>query len=196
MPRTRARPRTLQKTWRWTTKEYYRLYDLGFFDGQRVELIEGEIIVMPVMKNPHAIAITLAEDALRAAFGPGHWIRPQMPLHFGLWSEPEPDVAVAQGGPRDYADHPTTALLVVEISETTLRYDRGRKGPLYAQAGITDYWIVNLVDRQLEVYRDPQPDPKRPRHYTYAQVTILKATDVVTPLAAPNARIAVADLLP
>jgi Uma2 family endonuclease len=184
------------KTRRWTKAEYHRLRDLGFFDYQRVELIQGRIVQMSAMKNLHVAAVTLVEDALRAAFGAGHWLRIQAPLDLPGASEPEPDLAVVSGGPRDYTDHPKTALLIVEVSDTTLRYDRVRKGPLYARAGIDDYWIVNLVDRQLEVYRDPQRDPKRRRRFAYAQVNVLKAGDLVTPLAAPKASVAVADLLP
>lgn len=180
----------------WTRKEYYRLLDLGFFRNQRVELIEGEIIERPPMKNSHAVAVSLALDALRAAFGERYWIRPQLPLHLGPRSEPEPDVSVVPGDARDYQDHPTTALLVVEISDTSLSFDRGRKKGLYAGAGIAEYWIVNLVDKQLEVYRDPQRESRRPRHHTYRKVTLLKLGAAVEPLAAPNARVTVNSLLP
>jgi Uma2 family endonuclease len=195
---TRQKAKTLAEPQprRWTRKEYYRLLDLDFFRNQRVELIEGEILEMPSMKNPHAIALGLAQDVLGAVFGPGYWVRNQLPLHFGSRSEPEPDFAVVQGGPRDYQDHPTTALLVVEISDTTLSFDRGRKKSLYARAGIEDYWIVNLMDDQLEVYREPQLESRRPRRYTYSKVTMLKPGAVAKPLAAPNARIAVSNLLP
>jgi Uma2 family endonuclease len=184
------------KTRRWTKAEYHHMRDLGFFDRQRVELIRGRIVQMPAMKNLHVAAVTLVEDALRGAFGPGYWIRIQAPLDLPGASEPEPDLAVVRGGPRDYTDHPQTALLVVEVSDTTLRYDRNGKGPLYARAGIADYWIVNLVDGELEIYRDPQRDPQRKRRFAYAQTAILKAGDHATALAAPKARIAVADLLP
>jgi len=172
------------------------LYKLGFFRGRRVELIEGEIIDMPPMMNPHAVAVSLALDALSAAFGVGYWVRPQLPLHLGPRTEPEPDVSVAPGKARDYQDHPTTALLALEISYTSLRFDRERKGDVYARAGIADYWIVNLVDRQLEVCRDPHLDPGQPPGWKYGTITILKAGDSVAPLAAPNARIAVSDLFP
>ena len=184
------------KAKRWTRKEYYRLYQLGFFRGRRVELIEGEIVEMPPMLNPHAVAVSLALDALRAAFGAGYWVRPQLPLHLETNTEPEPDVSVVSGGARDYQDHPTMALLALEISYTSLRFDRERKGNVYARAGIADYWIVNLVDGELEIYRDPQPDPMRPGCSKYGTITILKAGDSVAPLAAANSRIAVSDLFP
>jgi Uma2 family endonuclease len=123
--------------------------------------------------------------------------RLQAPLHLGPRSAPEPDAAVVPGGPRDYTatGHPTTALLIVEVSDTTLSYDRGRKASLYARAGIADYWILNLV-QQLEVHRWPVPDPTQHYRHGYADVLILTPQDHIAPLAAPKKRVAVADLLP
>lgn len=181
---------------RWTQEQYYRMAELGFFRGQRVQLIQGEIIAMPPMKNPHAIALGLVEDSLEKAFGPTCWVRTQLPLNLTKYSVPEPDVAVVSGRPRDFADHPTSALLIVEISDTTLRFDRGRKARLYAAANIADYWIVNLVDSQVEIYRQPQPDPVQARRKVYADVRIHQAGDLLRPLAAPHAQILVDDLLP
>src|SRR5438477_12092996 len=108
-------------TRKWTREEYYRMGDLGFFQDQRVELIDGESIEMAPQNNPHAIAIGLVVDAVSAAFGKGFWIRSQMPLFLGPQSEPEPDVAIVPGSPRDYVgkDHPRTALLAIEVSEAT-----------------------------------------------------------------------------
>jgi Uma2 family endonuclease len=189
-------PVTEPRTFHWTREEYHRLADQGFFQDRRVELIEGEIIEMPVPKPPHVMALILTEDALRAAFGRGFHVRTQAPLNLGEASEPEPDLAVVPGGPRDYPEHPTTALLVVEISETTLPIDRGRKASLYARAGLADYWIVNLVDRHLEVRRTPVPDAAQPFGFSYQDVIILDATEYAAPLAVPAARIAVTDLLP
>jgi Uma2 family endonuclease len=189
-------PRSEPRLRRWTRKEYYRLADMGFFNGQRVELIHGRIIKVPAMKNPHVAAVSLTGDVLRAAFGPGYWVRTQAPLRLAPLSEPEPDVAVVPGGPRDYTDHPTTALLVVEVSDTTLHFDRRVKSPLYARAGIADYWILNLVQRQLEVFRDPRPDPAQPGRVDYHKLSTLTPADAVATLAVPNATIPVADLLP
>ena len=182
----------------WTREEYYRLLDLGFFDDQRVELIEGVVVQMPAQKNYHAMSISLAHDALRAAFGPGYWVRVQASLDLSPYSVPDPDLAVVKGDPRTHKtpDNPTTALLLVEVSETTLRHDRRVKGSLYARAGIADYWIINLVDWELEVYRNPVPDSRQHFDFGYADVIALPATDHVAPLAAPQSRIAVADLLP
>lgn len=182
----------------WSLAEYYRLIEAGVFDDQRVELIEGKIVQMPQHKSPHSVALGIADDAVRAAFGPGHWFRNRLPLHVGGDSAPEPDIAVVPGKAADYAgqDHPTSALLVIEVSETTLGYDRGTKGSLYARAGIADYWVVNLKGRRLEVYRQPVPDPSRPFGFGYASALVLSPGDVITPLAAPQVSVMVNDFLP
>jgi Uma2 family endonuclease len=189
---------TEPRPFRWTKEDYYRLCEAEWFQGRRVQLIEGEIVEMPAQKNWHAIAITLTEDALRAAFGPGHWVRVQMSLDLSPRSVPDPDLAVVPGTPRSHltANNPTTALLIVEVAETTLSYDRNAKAGLYAAAGIADYWIVNLVQKQVEVYRDPVADSTALYGFRYGSRTILGPGDFVAPLAAPQARVAVADLLP
>ncbi len=182
---------------RFTRAEYYEMERLGWFADQRVELIAGEIIQMASFNPPHTAATSLTEKALEAAFGLGFWVRTGGPISLPGDSEPEPDVSVVPGGARDYlAGHPTTALLVVEVSESTLRGDQNDKGSLYAAAGLQEYWIVNLVDRQLEVYRKPIPDANEPHGFVYDDVTFLGPADFVTPLALPQARIAVADLMP
>ena len=184
------------KAYRWTVEEYHQMADLGWFQDKRVELIEGEILEMPAPRNPHVQAMDLTRDALLSAFGAGFWVRTQSPLNLGPATEPQPDVAVVTGKSRDYTDHPTTAVLVVEISDTTLSFDRNHKGGLYARAGITDYWIVNLISRRLEVYRNPVADAAQPFGFGYAARTTHDPGDAVATLAVPTARVAVADLLP
>jgi Uma2 family endonuclease len=182
---------------RWTREEYYRLAELGLFRGQRVMLIDGEILLMSHAAAPHAAATTLTEDALRGAFGAGFTVRVQQPLELGRSSDPEPDLAVVGGGPRDYAAaHPTSALLIVEVADTSLAFDRTDKASLYAAAGILDYWIVNLIDRQLEIRRSPRPDHAQPFGAGYVILTVHSPSDVVAPLSVPQAQIPVADLLP
>lgn len=179
----------------WTRQEYDRMAETGVFGPEeRVELIDGEVLVVSPQNEPHFVAIEKTAEAARTAFGPGHWVRAQGPLALGPDSEPEPDVAVVVGGPDDYADHPTTALLVVEVALSTLAFDRGDKAGLYARAGIADYWLLNLVDRQLEVYRDPGalPDGRT----GYRSRTMLAPSDAVRALSAPEVEIAVEALLP
>jgi Uma2 family endonuclease len=180
----------------WTKAEYYRLGELGFFANQRAELIGGEIVVLSPQKWPHGSTADRATEVLRNALGSGFWVRMQLPLDLGLVIEPEPDVSVVRGRREDYTAHPTTAVLVVEVSDTTLVYDQTVKTSLYAAGGMADYWIINLVQLQLEVYRQPIPDPTEPHGYRYADVAIYSRGQTISPLAAPSLVIAVADLVP
>ncbi len=186
------------RTRRWSRVEYESLIDQGVFQpGERIELIGGELVVREPQRTPHATAIELALDALKEVFGPGWRVRIQLPVALDDESEPEPDVAVVPGSPRDYLpSHPARPVLIVEIAHSSLAFDREQKGSLYARAGIADYWIVNLVDRILEVYRDPALAPHGPYGWGYGSVVALRAGDLVSPLAAPHARIRIADLLP
>jgi Uma2 family endonuclease len=178
--------------------EYQRMGELGFFQNQRVELIAGEIVDMAPQKDVHAVAVMLVQQALLRAF-PECVVRCQLPLTLADDSEPEPDLAVVPGKPRDYlglGHHPTSALLVIEISESTLAFDRSTKAALYARAGIADYWIVNLIDRQVEVFRHPVADSASSVGYSYAQTTAYTLGQQIQPLATAASSIAVADLLP
>ena len=181
---------------RWTREEYFRLADSGCFAGQRVELIEGKIIDMPAQKNAHVIGVEKVHEVLKKTFGRKFWVRAQATLDLGPHSVPDPDVAVVPGPRRTDEDYPTQAVLVVEVSDTSLWYDRNRKAATYAAAGIIDYWIVNLVDRQVEVHRNPVADPARRTRRRYADVTVFRPGDAIVPLAAPRRKVAVTDLLP
>ena len=173
----------------WTRDEYDRMGDAGLFIDQRVELIDGEILMMSPLKAAHAIAAQLTANALRKVLGEAFCVRVQLPLSISDDSEPEPDIAIVPGTPRDYPEHPTTALLVIEISDTTLSFDRGRKSALYAESGIPEYWIVNLIDSQVEVHRDPAAGK-------YQTIKAVDPNEDVPSLAIPTASIRVADLLP
>ena len=184
---------------KWTSEEYYRLSDENFFLERRVELLNGEILVMPRQTETHVIALSLTSDALRAAFGPDFWVRYRGPLDLSALTVLDPDIAVVAGSVRSHTGNanPTTALLVVEVSdESTMDYDKRRKARVYAVASVADFWIVNLVERQLEVYRDPAPDRGSTFACPYTSRTILGTGDAIAPLAAPTWRVAVADLLP
>ncbi len=182
--------------WRWTAEQYRRLDELGFFEDHHVELIDGAIIEMTT-NPPHDTAVDLSCTALRAAWGPGYVVREEKTLDLGRRYQPRPDAAVLVGNSRDFATkYASTAVLVVEVADTSLRHDRVVKAHRYALARIADYWIVNLIDRQVEVYRNPGPDPDRPGRHYYAEVSIVPADGHVTPLAKTDMQIAVADLLP
>ena len=177
---------------RWTREEFARLDG----EGKRYELINGELIEKVSMKGPHANTILLLQSALLRVFGTGYMVRIQLPLIVSDSSEPEPDAAVTQGTPRDNPnDNPTSALLVVEVSDTTLATDLGVKVALYAQAQIAEYWVVDIQARLLHVHRTPIASPALPLGFGYQTVTLLTETDTVSPLAAPQSSIAVADLL-
>ncbi len=177
---------------RWSRAEYDQLVAQGAFQPEeRVELIEGEILTMTPQNRPHATTVMLVQEALREAFGPGVHVQVQLPLALGT-SEPEPDLAVIPGSPRDYLGHPSQARLVVEVSDTTLAFDRKRKGPLYAQAQIAEYWIINLIDRIVEVYREPIETVDG---WHYRLVHRAGPGERVTPVAA-TAEVRVDDLLP
>ncbi len=194
----------------WNKDEYYRLSDLGFFNGKRVELIEGEIFVkytytkfdageyeMSAMSSLHFSGVNVAAEVLREVFQKKYFVSVQCPIDAGENSEPEPDISIIEGNARDFkAAIPKTAALIVEISDTSLLYDRGKKVSLYARANIQDYWIVNLKDRRLEVYRRPIKDNAAFYGFSYGEIRIFTETDEVSPLAMPNAKIKVADILP
>lgn len=180
---------------RWNRDEYYKMAELGFFDGKRVELIEGEIIEMAPMGSPHITCIMILGRLLTDVFSKGYCVRTQGTLDLGLKSQPEPDAAVVAGALRDYADaHPKSAVLIVEVSDTTLSLDRTFKAAIYARNSIEDYWIVNLQHRCVEIYRKPVQDSNL--GFIYSERTVIGEKESVSPLAKPKAKIKVADILP
>lgn len=143
-----------------TIDEYHRLIKLGFFTpDDRVELIDGYLVKKMPQDDPHAVSVNLIPDAFTAVL-PGEWIvRPQLPITLAGNSEPEPDVVVCLGPKRRYsAGHPTVRdiAIVIEVADTTLRRDRGLKLRAYARNRVPVYWIVNLVEEQVELYTGPR----------------------------------------
>jgi len=185
------------RTRRWSRVEYDKLIETGFLGpGDKVELLGGHLCVSEPQNSPHARAISLGLEAIQRALAPGWHVRVQLPIALDDESEPEPDLAVVSGGPRDYTDHPSRPALVVEVADSSLALDREHKGSLYARARLPEYWIVNLVDRVLEVHRESGPNAGAPYGWAYRVALALGPDERVTPLAAPSARILVADLLP
>jgi Uma2 family endonuclease len=186
------------RTRRWTRVEYDRLIDVGIFrPGEHLELLGGQLVVSEPQGTLHAAAVGVVVDALRACFGTGWVMRVQMPIALDDESEPEPDVAVVPGTQWDYlAGHPSRPALLVEVAESSLGDDRGDKAALYARAGIADYWILNLVDRVLEVCRDPVTAAAQPSGWHYRDIAILHHDASIAPLARPDTPIEVAALLP
>jgi Uma2 family endonuclease len=181
---------------RWRRAEYDRLVELGVFEDDPVELIGGHLVVAEPKGTYHTAAVSAAEYALRAILPPGWIVRTQAPILLDDESEPEPDLVAVPGRPADYRHaHPARPALAVEVADSSLAFDREHKGSLYARAGIQDYWIVNLVDRVLEVYREPVPDPSAPYGWRFQSVTTLAPGSATVPLAFPQRQILVADLL-
>jgi Uma2 family endonuclease len=181
---------------RLTRVEYESLVDRGVLgEDDPIELLDGRLVFREPQGSRHATVSLRIRLALDRVFTRGYHVRNQYPVALDDVSEPEPDIAVVRGRIDDYLHaHPAAPVLVVEVAQSTLTKDRLRKGTLYARAGVPDYWIVNLKDGVLEVYREPGRTPRG--RWRYRGVRLLKRGAVVTPLAAPRACIRVAALLP
>ena len=186
------------RTRRVTRVEYEQLVEIGFFHpDERLELVGGLLVVREPQGSRHATGIRRVETALRRVFGSGWDVRSQLPVALDDDSEPEPDVAVVPGTFDDYRDaHPTRPVLIVEVAESGLLFDRAEKASLYARAGVADYWIVNVRDDVLEVHRAPVRADTSAYGWTYSSAQRARRGDFVTPIALPQARLAVSDLLP
>lgn len=182
---------------RWTREEYYRLDEQGWFQNQCVELIDGEIIQMSPPSPQHSFSSDEIRDILQSIFGEAYWVRLQLPLAYGDYSEPQPDVSVVRGARRDYQNaHPTTAVLVAEVSRTSLDYDSKTKPQIYAAMEIPEYWILDLAHRQLIIHRQPVQDESSSTGSRYDSVVILKESESVASLEKPTASFPIASLLP
>lgn len=171
----------------WTCDEFHRFGDLGAFEGRRAMLIDGEILEEGPMNPPHALTIERVDAAIRKAFGSDWRYRIQLPMVLGLDTDPVPDFAVIAGSVRNASSHPTAADLVIEVADTSFDFDTDEKRHLYAQAGIPEYWVVDVNGRRLLVFRNPV-------NGDYPAPQVLVQTDAVTPLAA-SSEVRVADLL-
>lgn len=175
-----------------TIEEYEAIPDSVFPEGTRFELIEGLIYEKMSQNDPHITAIAAVQAALQQAFGGEIHLRVQGPLKLGTRSAPEPDVTVLRGTWRDYdgrrPDPLTDVPLVVEVSDTTLAEDQGRKARLYAKHGISEYWIVNLQGRTLEVRRGPRVEAE-----DWFETLVYREGETAMANGKP---VAVADLLP
>jgi Uma2 family endonuclease len=155
---------------RFTVEQYHRMLAAGVLTpDDRVQLLEGELIRMSPKGPLHVFAVVEAADRITALLPAGWHVRRQDPITLAD-SEPEPDIVVARGGPRRYRKrHPRSdeIALVVEVADTTLLLDRQCKAPIYAAAGIPEYWILNLADRRVEIYTKPEPaSARRPARYS------------------------------
>lgn len=177
---------------RFTVQQYERMGAVGILnENDRVELIRGEIVAKMTIGDPHIACVNRLNRLLVRAVGDRAIVSIQNPIRLAD-SEPEPDVVLLAPRADDYSTDkagPTDALLIVEVADSSFDYDREVKGPLYAENGIAEYWIANVVDRRLEVHRRPQPDG------TYADVRTLRPGDTADVTALPGVTVAVADIL-
>jgi Uma2 family endonuclease len=180
---------------RWTVDEVNAMPHPERFEGRRLFLLHGEIWEQGRMNPPHAIALDLTNEALRNLFPSGYRVRPQLGFSVDEETIVLPDLLVVKGAARDFMDrHPTTADLIVEVSDTTLFFDTTTKAELYATAGVPEYWVLDVNARTLLVLRDPAP--VNGNGHAYRSSRTLTEADSVTPLAAPTATLRITDLLP
>jgi len=178
---------------RWSVDDYHRMSELGILDSQQqTELIAGQVTIMAAKGTPHVTALHLLANILRDRLGHDVLVRTQDPIHLDNFSEPEPDLVVVRGNILDYAQQhprPEQIYLVVEISDSTLKQDCEIKDKIYAQAGITDYWVLAIKSRQLHIFRKPTP-------MGYTEELILTEPNQASLLAFPNIVITRGSILP
>lgn len=175
----------------YSVEEYFDLVKQGLLaEDDHVELLEGVIVAEPPMDPPHASGVGRVADALRRALRGGAVVREEKPLIIGQRSVPEPDAAVVTTGNYDHR-HPESALLVVEVSDSSLKQDRLSKSRIYAGAAIPEYWIVNLRGDCVELFRAPDP-PRR----VYGDRSVARRGERIALVEFPDVAIAVDDLLP
>ena len=178
------------KVKRWNRDEYYRLGEAGLLEGKRSELIQGEIFLPSTISPRHSMVIALLHDEFFKRSLGRIYTRIRMPLALDNFSEPEPDLAIVPGRPEDHMlEHPTSALLVIEVSDSSLQHDRDTKSALYSQAGIQEYWLVDLIARQVEVRTQPCESG-------YGRIETYHSGEAIAPLMAPSVAISVAEILP
>ncbi|MDZ8083130.1 MAG: Uma2 family endonuclease [Nostoc sp. DcaGUA01] len=177
----------------WTVEEYHRMAEAGIFGAdERVELLEGKIIWMIAKGTAHRSAVGRTDYLLKNRLGNRAWVSIQDPVKLNERSEPEPDIAVVKVDPLDYADHhptPTEVYLIIEVADSSLKLDCETKAKAYSQAGIRDYWVLDVVSRQLHVFREPTQDG-------YQSEVILAEDATISPLELPDLSIVVLEMLP
>ncbi|WP_414625267.1 Uma2 family endonuclease [Calothrix sp. CCY 0018] len=177
----------------WTVKEYHRMAEAGIFDeDERVELLEGKIIWMSAIGTAHRSAVGRTDYLLKNLLENRAWVSIQDPIQLDDYSEPEPDIAVVKIDALDYADHhptPDEVYLVIEVADTTFKKDCETKGKAYAAAGIVDYWVLDVINRQLHVFRDIGENG-------YKSEVILKENESISPLSFPHLKIDILEMLP
>jgi Uma2 family endonuclease len=181
----------IERQRRITVDEYHRMIDAGILgEDDHVELIEGFLVEMTPQKSPHAFVIQELNDRLVRSLSREFRVRVQLPLVLGSRNQPEPDIAVVRASRRQAQEHPTSALLVIEVSGASLRIDHDVKAAVYARHQVPEYWIIDLSHERIEVHRDPDAATE-----SYRTVLTFGPGDPVTPAALPGVTVDLADLL-
>ena len=176
-----------------SVQEYHRMAEIGIFHPEeRVELIAGQIIRMSAKGTAHTAAVRRTANVLRNLLFNQAEVYTQDPIQLNDFSEPEPDVAVVRLDPLDYADHhptPSEVYLIIEVADSSFKYDRETKAKVYAKSGIADYWVLDVIDRKLHVFREPTQEG-------YQTEVIFSEEARVSPLQFPDVAITLQDMLP
>jgi Uma2 family endonuclease len=182
----------LQPRHHWTVAEYHRMGEVGLLnEDSRIELIDGELIEMAPIGSPHGGNVNRFIRLFSRVVGSQAIVAAQNPVALGDYSEPEPDIALLRWRADDYEQshpHPEDVLLLIEVSDTTLRYDRDVKVPLYASHGVPEVWLLDIQQKQLEIYRDPAQGHYRRRDCL--------RTGQIAPILCPDAVIDLAEVFP
>lgn len=178
---------------RWTVQEYHRMAEAGVLDpDERIELIAGQILLMAAKGTPHVVALALLADVLQNQLKGQALVRTQDPIQLDDYSEPEPDLVLVRGSVLDYLAHhpqPSAIYLVVEVADSTLKRDCEVKDKLYARAGISDYCVLDVNNRQLHVFREPTTTG-------YTSHTTLTEPASFSPLAFLDITVSLSSILP
>ena len=188
--------KTAPRRVRWTVKDYFRISEAGLLDDRRAELLNGDLRYMSAQATPHRVSISKASALLFNALGATHWVVSQGTLILSKYDAPDPDFHVfdaPMGTPDDRLPLP---IFVIEISDSTYRKDSGPKLRTYARSGIPDYWIFNLPQDRVEVYRQPENPTGTPRGWRYASIDFRHRGAQVIPLLLPQCSFAVDAMLP
>jgi Uma2 family endonuclease len=171
--KTTALPETAIR--RWTRAEYDRLIGLGMFEGERLELLDGWLVLREPQGTGHSAAIRRVLQVLRRTLADAWQIDSQLPVALDDRSEPEPDVFVVPQDPNNYLDeHPCHPLLIIEVASSSYRIDHEYKASLYARASLPEYWIVDLVHETVEVHREPQASEGSRHGWRYRSLETLR----------------------
>ncbi len=177
----------------WTVEEYHRMAETGILDeDERVELLEGKIIWMSAKGTAHRSAVGKTDYLFKNLLKNRAWVSTQDPIQLNDRSEPEPDIAVVKIDPLYYADHhptPSEVYLIIEVADSSLKFDCETKGIAYEQAKIADYWVLDVLNRQLYVFREPSEEG-------YQSKIILGENGIISPLEFPDLQISILEMLP